>query len=74
MTLRIPYRVGLAAVVFALLLGVFLSVPTFNASFAQAPAATPAEPAAPACDPKMLLNCSPNSGDTAWMLTSWRWC
>jgi Amt family ammonium transporter len=47
-------------------------------SFAQAPApaadqAAPAaepEPPVPACDAKMLLNCSPNSGDTAWMLTS----
>ena len=24
----------------------------------------------PACDAKMLINCSPTSGDTAWMLTS----
>ena len=33
----------------------------------EAPAAAAA---APACDAKILTNCSPNSGDTAWMLTS----
>jgi Amt family ammonium transporter len=35
---------------------------------AQAPAAAPAAP--PACDAKTLMECTPNSGDTAWMLTS----
>jgi len=48
------------------------------AAAAPADAAKPAEPAAPppACagdpDPKkaVLTNCTPNSGDTAWMLTS----
>src|SRR5581483_4515097 len=41
-----------------------------------APAAPAAAPAAPACaastDPKQAVTekCSPNSGDTAWMLTS----
>src|SRR5919109_4876533 len=47
-------------------------------SYAEEAAATPAEAAAspPACagnpDPKLavLENCTPNSGDTAWMLTS----
>jgi len=70
-------RAGLVAFIVAAPLGVFLSLPTFHPSYAQALAA-PAEPTAaapadvptPACDPKMLLNCSPNSGDTAWMLTS----
>jgi Amt family ammonium transporter len=65
-----------------LLLGLFLSISTFAPpSYAEeaAPAATPA-PAAeappPACagnaDPKLavLEKCTPNSGDTAWMLTS----
>ena len=33
-----------------------------------APAATVAAP--PACDAKTLKDCTPNSGDTAWMLTS----
>ena len=67
---------GLAAIVFALLLGIFVNAATFHApSFAQTPAAPAAEPAAPEppvppCDTKMLISCSPNSGDTAWMLTS----
>ena len=33
-------------------------------------AAAPATPAPPACDAKTLEKCTPNSGDTAWMLTS----
>jgi Amt family ammonium transporter len=75
MTRRLPIRAGLAALIIAVLLGAFLSVPTFHATYAQAPAATApeppaAEPPTPSCDAKMLLNCSPNSGDTAWMLTS----
>src|ERR1700704_3968398 len=67
---------GLAALVFAVLLGLFVNAATFHApSFAQTPAAPAAEPAGPEppvppCDAKMLITCSPNSGDTAWMLTS----
>jgi ammonium transporter, Amt family len=66
----------LIAFAVALLLGLALCGPTFHASFAQAPAADTAAPAAaapaspPACDAKTLENCTPNSGDTAWMLTS----
>jgi Amt family ammonium transporter len=66
------------ALVFTLLLGLFLSISAFTPS-SYAEEATPA-PAAdampPACagnpDPKkaVLENCTPNSGDTAWMLTS----
>ena len=39
---------------------------------APAAAAAPAapEPAPPACDAKTLEKCTPNSGDTAWMMTS----
>ena len=38
---------------------------------AAAPAAAAAaEPPPPACDAKTLEKCTPNSGDTAWMLTS----
>src|SRR5437016_6939437 len=75
MTFKKFSSAGLAALVFAMLLGIFLSSATFNHSYAQAPAAPAAEPAAPEppvppCDPKMLISCSPNSGDTAWMLTS----
>ena len=56
-----------------MLLGLFLAVPAINASYAQAPAAAAAEPAPaapPACDAKTLTDCTPNSGDTAWMMTS----
>ncbi|WP_422311671.1 ammonium transporter [Roseiarcus sp.] len=85
MTLRTFSRAGLLALAGALALAVVLSVPTFHASYAQTsatpaaatpPAAAPqAAPAAaeappPACDAKTLTNCAPNSGDTAWMLTS----
>jgi Amt family ammonium transporter len=70
------------ALALGLLLGLVLSISTFSSSsFAEeaaAPAAaTPAaEAAPPACaansDPKLavLEKCTPNSGDTAWMLTS----
>ncbi len=80
MTFKLPTRAGLAALVFGILLGLFLSVSTFtHSSYAEEAASTPAAaPAAapPACandpDPKkaVLENCTPNSGDTAWMLTS----
>jgi len=78
MILRKFSRAGLLALAAAFALAVLLSVPTFHASYAQTPAATAettAAPAAaeappPACDAKTLTNCSPNSGDTAWMLTS----
>ena len=84
MTLMKSSRAGLLALAFGILLGLFLSVASYDVSYAQtqapaaAPAAAPATPAAPppACandpDPKkaVLEKCTPNSGDTAWMLTS----
>jgi Amt family ammonium transporter len=85
MTLKKTSRAGLLALALGVLLGLFLSVASFDASYAQAPApgaapaaAAPATPPAPppACandpDPKkaVLEKCTPNSGDTAWMLTS----
>jgi Amt family ammonium transporter len=79
MTTRNPPRGGLAALVFGLLIALFVGSQFFvtTSAQAQAPAATqtPAAPAAaeaspPACDPKLTMNCTPNSGDTAWMLTS----
>src|SRR5580704_2075796 len=84
MSLKRFSRAGLIALAGAMLLGIALSVPTFHSSYAQAPAATnppaataPApDAAAPdagpaACDGvKVTENCTPNSGDTAWMLTS----
>jgi len=85
MTLMKFSRAGLLALAFGVLLGLFLSVATYNTSYAQAPTAAPTAPAAapaaapappPACasdpDPKKAVTtkCTPNSGDTAWMLTS----
>src|SRR3569833_223721 len=86
MTLKTLSRARLGALALGLLLGLFLSIGAFNASHAQtAPGAAPAAPAAaapaaapaapkPACDsaakPPVLTNCTTNSGDTAWMLTS----
>jgi ammonium transporter, Amt family len=65
-------RAGLLALAGALVLAILLSLPTFHASFAETAAEAPAAAAAapPACDAKTLTNCSPTSGDTAWMLTS----
>ncbi len=72
---------GLAALAVALLLALALALPAFNSSYAQGQAApagnaasVPAAAAAAApqaCDGvKITENCTPNSGDTAWMLTS----
>src|SRR5216683_2961135 len=82
MTSKKSPRAGLIALACGFLLSAFLSLALVNASFAQAPAPAPAapaaaaaaEPAPPACDgsakPPVLEKCTPNSGDTAWMLTS----
>ncbi len=75
MTRRFPHCAALFALLLAMLLGAALSVPTLDLAFAQeTPAAAPAAPAAaatpPACSADVLVNCTPNSGDTAWMLTS----
>ena len=72
-------RAGLVALAATIVLGFALSLPAFHTSYAQAPAAAPAATAAPAaapaatppaCDAKTLEKCTPNSGDTAWMMTS----
>src|SRR6266540_4918921 len=78
MTFKKPSRAGLLALVFGMLLGIFLSVLMFlHTLYAEEAAAAPAADAGPpACagnpDPKkaVLEKCTPNSGDTAWMLTS----
>jgi ammonium transporter, Amt family len=83
MTTRTPTRGGLAALVFGLLIALFVGAQFFAATYVHAQAPAPAaagapaaeapaaaEPAAPACDAKTTMNCTPNSGDTAWMLTS----
>jgi ammonium transporter, Amt family len=67
-------RVALIALAVVVALGLILSF--IDQSSAQTPPATPPatppepEPPTPSCDAKMQINCSPNSGDTAWMLTS----
>jgi Amt family ammonium transporter len=76
MSLKSFSRAGLIGSLSAILLGIMLALPTYHAAFAQAPAAAPADAAAaaaaapPACSATVLEKCSPNSGDTAWMLTS----
>src|SRR5712691_11610837 len=78
MTFKKPTRAGLLALVLGMLLGLFLSVSVYApTSYAEEAAAAPAADAGPpACagnpDPKkaVLKDCTPNSGDTAWMLTS----
>src|SRR5215471_17747357 len=73
-TTKKPKYAGLAALIFAALLGLFLTVSSYTPVHAQeqAPAAESAGPAVEtlACDTKVQKECSPNSGDTAWMLTS----
>jgi Amt family ammonium transporter len=77
MKFKKPFRAGLAALIFGILLAVLFTVGTTHGSFAQTPApaaapaaAAPAEATPPACDAKTLEKCTPNSGDTAWMMTS----
>lgn len=77
MTFKRLSRAGLLALALALIFAAFATVLVVDPSFAQAPAATtetpaaaPTEPPPPACDAKVQEKCTPNSGDTAWMLTS----
>src|SRR5215510_6660761 len=71
MTFNTLRRLWLVAFAVTALLGLVLSVLLSDPSYAQAPPEPPPpEPPVPACDAKMLINCSPTSGDTAWMLTS----
>src|SRR5262252_2629390 len=73
MTIRKPKYAGLAALIFAVLLGLCLTVSFHRQAYAQdqAPAAESSQVVETlACDSKVQKECSPNSGDTAWMLTS----
>jgi ammonium transporter, Amt family len=77
MSVNKPTRATLMALICGFLIAAFVSTIAVNTSFAQtqapaptAQAAAPAEPPPPACDAKTLEKCTPNSGDTAWMLTS----
>ena len=83
MTFKTFSRAGLLALVLGLFLGVFLSVTTFtHPSYAEEAAGPPACAAAVAAVedkdpakakpavPAVVKDCTFNSGDTAWMLTS----
>jgi len=79
MTFKKPTGAGLLALALGALFALFLSLSVIDHAYAEeaaaAPAAAPAaEPASPpACvggTTPVLENCTPNSGDTAWMLTS----
>src|SRR6202047_4646628 len=76
MTFKKPTRAGLLALIFGVLLGICLTISSYTPIHAQEPApaadtgaAGPAVETLP-CDSKVYKECSPNSGDTAWMLTS----
>src|SRR5499433_3885928 len=60
-----PLRHKLAFFAGMLVFVLLLSTVCVDAALAQV-----AEAAPPACDAKTLQRCTPNSGDTAWMLTS----
>ena len=71
MMIKKPKRAGLAALIFAVLLGLCLTVSFHTRSYAQAPAEESTQVVETlSCDSKVQKECSPNSGDTAWMLTS----
>jgi Amt family ammonium transporter len=80
MTFKKPNRAGFVALALGALLAIALSFLVIDHTLAQTPAPTPAPaPAAapappPACDgsakPPVLKDCTPNTGDTAWMMTS----
>jgi ammonium transporter, Amt family len=72
MTFRKPTRAGLLALALGVLFALLLSMSAIDRTYAEeaaAPAAA-ADAAPPACDAKTLVNCTPNAGDTAWMMTS----
>jgi ammonium transporter, Amt family len=67
MIIERPRHSGIAAFVLFLVVVAALVMTMTESVLAQAATATPAPPA---CDSKTLEKCTPNSGDTAWMLTS----
>jgi Amt family ammonium transporter len=75
MTFKKPTRAGLLALIFGVMLGISLTVSaSYNPVRAQeaAPAADDSGTTVDTlpCDSKVQKECSPNSGDTAWMMTS----
>ena len=63
MTFKIFSRAGLMALILGVFLGICVNVSSVTPSHAQGVETL-------ACDSKVQKECSPNSGDTAWMLTS----
>ncbi len=71
MMIKKPKRAGLAAFIFAVLLGLCLTASFHTRGYAQAPAEESTQVVETlSCDSKVQKECSPNSGDTAWMMTS----
>ena len=71
MMIKKPKRAGLAAFIFAVLLGLCLTASFHTRVYAQAPAEESTQVVETlSCDAKVQKECSPNSGDTAWMMTS----
>src|SRR5262245_6403317 len=68
MTFKKPTRAGLVALALGVLFALFLSMSAIDRSYAEEAAAAP--PACAGGTTPVLENCTPNSGDTAWMLTS----
>src|SRR5262249_56350145 len=68
MTFKKPTRAGLVALALGVLFALFLSMSVIDYSYAEEAAAAP--PACAGGTTPVLENCTPNSGDTAWMLTS----
>lgn len=65
-----PTRAGLVALIFGVLFNLCLSFTfaSYSSVYAQDESGVQVETLA--CDSKVQKECSPNSGDTAWMLTS----
>jgi ammonium transporter, Amt family len=70
MTFKKASRAGLMALLFGVLLAICLNISSFTPSHAQEAAEGGPPVETLACDTKVQKECSPNSGDTAWMLTS----
>ena len=70
MTFKKASRAGLVALLFGVLLSICLNISSFTPSHAQEAAEGGPPVETLACDTKVQKECSPNSGDTAWMLTS----
>ena len=71
MTIKKPKRAGLMALIFGVLLGLCITVSFRAPAYAQAPAEESTQVVETLkCDSKVQKECSPDSGDTAWMMTS----